>query len=86
MKKKIFLALVVTMFMVSPVLTFAQVKDSVEVVNEEPADTIAIDKMKPVFYAEESKGETSPALPYAIGGGIIVVVVGAFFFLRKKKK
>ena len=86
MKKFFFLALLGTLFIVSPVLTFAQSKDSLEVVNEESADTISIDKMKPVFYGEETKGETSQTLPYAIGSGLILVAVGAFFYLRKKKK
>jgi len=86
MKKNFLLALLGTMFIGSSVLTFAQGKDSLEVANEEPADTISVDKMKPVFYGEESEGETSKTLPYAIGGGVIVVAVGALFFLRKKKK
>ena len=86
MKKFFLLALLGTMFLGSPVLTYAQGEDSVEVALEEPTDTISIDNMEPVFYEEESEGETCNTLPYAIGGGVLVVAAGAFFFLRKKKK
>lgn len=64
--------------------TFAQ--DSTEVLIEEPKDTISIDNMEPVFFEEESTGETCMLPTWAIVGGVVVLAGGVFYFIRKKKK
>ena len=86
MKNLFLIALMGMLFIGSPSFVYAQGEDSVEVAIEVPTDTISIDNMEPVFYEEESEGETCNTLPYAIGGGVIVVAAGLLFFLRKKKK
>lgn len=78
-------ALLGMLFIGGSATVYAQGEDSVEVVVEEPTDTISIDNMDPVYYEEETE-QPSNSTTYAIIGGILVVGGVAFYFIRKKKK
>ncbi len=88
MKKAILLALLGMLFIGVPSAVYAQGEDSVEVIIDEPTDTISIDNMDPVYYEEEAPEETSNGLTIAlIIGGIVIVGGGAsVYFIQKKKK
>ena len=86
MKKEIMFALLGMLFIGGPSAIYAQGEDSVDVVIEEPTDTISIDNMDPVYYEDEATEKPSNGVTYAIIGGILVIGGAAFYFIQKKKK